>query len=103
MDAVRMMRVLGVLVGAAAAFAVAATLLATAARPDPGPCNDTWSVPLQQSAACAAPVTPAWLVLGGGVVAAAIVVVGARVVVSRHGRHEAAVPNPREDHRLDRT
>jgi hypothetical protein len=101
MDAVRTMRVLGVLVGAAVAFAVAATLLATAARPDPGPCNDTWFG--QQSAACAAPVTPAWLVLGGGVVAAAMVVVGARVIVSRHGRHEAAVPKPRKDHRLDRT
>lgn len=82
--AMKVVRLTFVLMIAAAAFVVAASLLAANARPEPGPCNDTIIVelpagdsgvgPTRAAPMCVAPEAPAWLVLGGGATASAVVV-----------------------------
>lgn len=86
MGAIKVVRLAFVLMIAAAAFVVAASLLAATARPEPGPCNDTiiielppddsGVVPTRPAPMCAAPEAPAWLVLGGGATASGVVLVG---------------------------
>lgn len=81
-----LVRLVVVLTLAAVAFLVAAALLATNARPEPEPCNDTVTIdlpaedprvrPTHPAPMCAAPEAPARLVLGGGAVAAGVVVAG---------------------------
>lgn len=92
MGAVKVVRLAFVVMVAVAAFVVAASLLAANARPEPGPCNDTFNIevpagdsllePPRPAPMCAAPEAPAWLVLGGGATAAGVVVVS-YVLVAR--------------------
>ena len=82
----KFVRIAFVLMIAAAAFVVAASLLAANARPEPGPCSDTFIVelpaggsgvgPTRPTPMCVAPEAPAWLVLGGGATASGVVLAG---------------------------
>ena len=83
-----------VLVVAGVAFVIAASLIAANARPAPGPCNDTVileppvgdSVGSSQPAPiCAAPEAPAWMVLGGGTIAAGTIVAAYALLTRRQG------------------
>jgi len=69
----RAIRLVVVLALTGATFVIAALMISAAARPEPGPCNDTRNVNVQQSPSCAAPEAPSWLVLGGAFGAGAVV------------------------------
>lgn len=93
----KLLQLATVVVLAAVAFFVTAALLAANARPEPPPCNDTFTIIVDTpasgsqvdrvaTASCAAPEAPAWLVLGGGGLAAGGVVVGYALLVQRRSR-----------------
>jgi hypothetical protein len=66
----------------AAAFALGAMVaVAHLARPEPGPCRDVFTIPMNSSAACAAPQASTTLVLGAGTTAG--IVSGFGVVIVR--------------------
>lgn len=66
----------------AAAFALGAMVaVAHIARPEPGPCRDVFTIPVNSSATCAAPQASSTLVLGVGTTAG--IVAGAGVVIVR--------------------
>ncbi len=90
---VKVIQIVIVVIFATAAFAVAAALVASNARPEPAPCNDTIIIDappdepgVERDAPapmCAAPEAPASLVLGAGGAAAGGVVGGYSLLVRR--------------------
>lgn len=74
-----------------AVFAMAAGLagligVSIAARPDPGPCRDTVTIPVSRSPMCVGPQADIRLVMGGATAAVAVAWIGSGEVKKRISR-----------------